>query len=599
MVSRKQLTLSSVLSRINVDRRFQQTWEPPLETARPSGKPVSQDWLHHNEESRVVNNCSGHHASVWLAAIAMVVAYSQPAFAAGDGPKFYADDPLLREPAPRPIGKVAVRTVDDIYDFVENSFITPGREGKQAKTTPARALDINTLGEVPDNAWYTNRHAKLRMSIAELQRGPGNSTPPSPNDSWIVIGAKSDGVTPGFVIEDKNKNRYLLKLDPPRYPELSSAADVIGSKFFYALGYSTPENYIVHFRAENLELPEGATWKDASGRKHALTKAVLDDLLRPQPKGLDGAYRALASRWLPGKTIGPFSYRGTRSDDPNDTIPHEDRRVLRGLAVFSAWLNHHDTRSINSLDTLVEEGGRQYIKHNLIDFGSILGSAGVGPKEAWTGHQYTISNRDAAIQMVTLSLYPPRWMRADYPNLRGVGLFDSASFVPQEWKPNYPNPAFLMMDSEDAFWAAKQVANFTDEEIRAIVSTGEYSDQRSADWIAQCLMERRDKIIGAWISKTISLDRFRVESGKLVYDDLYAAPQDRTYNIRWSNYDNDRGTLQQLPDATGATVPTTSGGKYLAATIACDGDASGACSKSLIVYLRRTSDDFEVVGIDR
>jgi len=46
--------------------------------------------------------------------------------------------------------------------------------------------------------------------------------------------------------------------------------------------------------------------------------------------------------------VGPFSYRETRSDDPNDTIPHQDRRVLRGLGVFAAWLNHHDTRSINT-----------------------------------------------------------------------------------------------------------------------------------------------------------------------------------------------------------------------------------------------------------
>jgi len=57
-------------------------------------------------------------------------------------------------------------------------------------------------------------------------------------------------------------------------------------------------------------------------------------------------------------------------------------------------------------------------------------------------------------------------MRSSYPKLTGVGLFDAWSFDPFEWKPNYPNPAFLMMDREDAFWAAKQVAAFTDEEIR-------------------------------------------------------------------------------------------------------------------------------------
>src|ERR1700745_2456105 len=32
--------------------------------------------------------------------------------------KFYNDDPLLREPAPRAVQKVATRQVDDIYDFL-------------------------------------------------------------------------------------------------------------------------------------------------------------------------------------------------------------------------------------------------------------------------------------------------------------------------------------------------------------------------------------------------------------------------------------------------------------------------------------------------
>ena len=83
--------------------------------------------------------------------------------------------------------------------------------------------------------------------------------------------------------------------------------------------------------------------------------------------------------------MGPFSYEGMRTDDPNDIVPHEDRRELRGLRVFAAWLNHHDTRSINSMDTLVEENGIRYLKHYLLDFGSILGSAGFAPKDPWNG----------------------------------------------------------------------------------------------------------------------------------------------------------------------------------------------------------------------
>jgi hypothetical protein len=117
---------------------------------------------------------------------------------------------------------------------------------------------------------------------------------------------------------------------------------------------------------------------------------MLNELLSGERKTADGKYCALASRWIGGEVVAPFAYRGVRTDDPNDIVPHEDRRMLRGLAVFSAWLNHHDTRSINTMDTLVQNDGRRYIKHYLIDFGLILGSAGYAPKEARIGHRYVI-----------------------------------------------------------------------------------------------------------------------------------------------------------------------------------------------------------------
>jgi hypothetical protein len=522
-----------------------------------------------------------------------------PALAQQNSKTFYPDDPLWREPAPRPVKQVEKREVDDLYEFLLNSFVLPHREEKIARHKAIKALNANTIGEVPDSAWYTNRQRDCRMTIEELKRGPGDGTPPGPG-SWHVIAAKSDGVTPGFVIEDERKNRYVLKFDPPDFPELSSAADVIGSKFFYALGYNTPENYIVHFSLENIKIPEGVMYRGADGKKRPLTARVLDEMLKPQPKGPDGKYRALASRFIAGKLAGPFSYQGMRTDDPNDTVPHEDRRELRGLAVFAAWLNHHDTRSINSMDSLVTENGASYVKHYLLDFGSTLGSNGAGPKHPWSGHQYTIDNKAAAIQMATFGFYLPRWERASYPKYTGVGLFDYSSFDPLCWKPNYPNAAFLLMDNEDAFWAAKQVAAFSDTEIRALVETGEYSDPRAVDWITECLIKRRDKIAEAWFSKVLPLDRFRISDGKLVFEDLGAARgigKTREYSVRWASRDKN-ATGSALPD-NGAKVPTFAGDtKYLAATIAC-ASADVACGNPITVYVRQCDSDLEVVGLDR
>ena len=113
-------------------------------------------------------------------------------------PRFYEDDPLTREPVPHPVKELVTRKVDDVYSFFENSYVTPRREGREARHAPQRALDVNTLGEVPDSAWYTNRHASHRMTIEELRKGPGDSSAPAPG-AWTVIAAKNEGVTPSLL----------------------------------------------------------------------------------------------------------------------------------------------------------------------------------------------------------------------------------------------------------------------------------------------------------------------------------------------------------------------------------------------------------------
>jgi hypothetical protein len=159
-----------------------------------------------------------------------------------------------------------------------------------------------------------------------------------------------------------------------------------------------------------------------------------------------------------------------------------------------------------------------------------------------------------------------------------------------------------MMDREDAFWAAKQVAAFSDAEIRAIVDTGELSDPLAADWVAECLIRRRDKIAEAWFSKVLPLDQFRVVNGTLEFDDLPAKSWIRVagkYDIRWSSFDNGSG-LEEIPGARGNKIPAPGGkSEFLAATIACEGPAEAYCSNPLTVYLKRAGTSFEVVGIDR
>jgi hypothetical protein len=518
--------------------------------------------------------------------------FAQPA----STPKFRHDDPLFVMPAPLPVS-AQMRKISDVYDVFHNTLAHPGdRQPKSGPPIPARG--VNTLGEVPDAAWYAGRHYFQPMSLEELTRGPGNEKPPA-EGSWTIIAAKNEGVTPGFTIRDRNGERYIMKFDPASHPEIASAADVISSKIFYALGYHVPENYIVYFDRSRLELGEKTQFVDQTGQRRKMSDRDLSDILRKVPRDSAGKYRALASRYLSGNPVGPRRYYGTRADDPNDIVPHEHRRDLRGFRVFSAWLGHDDSRAINSLDMIVKEGEIPFIKHYLIDFGSTLGSASNGPNSHRSGFEELFSWKSSAKEFFTLGLYAPRWSTARYPNLPSVGRFEYEAFDPEKWTPEYYNAAFNNMLPDDAFWAARQVMAFTDEQIRALVGTGRFSDRRAEEWVTKCLIERRDKIGRAFLSKVLPLDRFRVQEGALRFEDLAqnhglveANKLEPRYRVQWAEFDNAAGEHSRIAGEE-LTIPRTNAA-YVMATI-----NTADTRKSVRVYLRQQSGRWDVVGVER
>ena len=148
-----------------------------------------------------------------------------------------------------------------------------------------------------------------------------------------------------------------------------------------------------------------------------MTLADVHNWLKHQPRQADGTIRVLASRWVPGKVVGSFRFTGTRPDDPNDIYPHDQRRELRGLRVFAAWLNHDDARSLNSIDSYVEEDGRRYIRHYLQDFGSTLGSGSTSAQQPRGGYEYLIEKDKIGKGLVTFGLWQRDWMKAKYSKL--------------------------------------------------------------------------------------------------------------------------------------------------------------------------------------
>ena len=90
------------------------------------------------------------------------------------------------------------------------------------------------------------------MSLEEMVRGPGTANAPATDKPWSVALRQERRHHAGTGHPDSAGRRYFLKFDPKTNPEMASAADVLGSKFFYALGYNVPENYIVYFTRKQL-----------------------------------------------------------------------------------------------------------------------------------------------------------------------------------------------------------------------------------------------------------------------------------------------------------------------------------------------------------
>ena len=148
---------------------------------------------------------------------------------------------------------------------------------------------------------------------------------------------------------------------------MATGTEVAVTKLMWALGYNVPENHIAYMRREQLVVGEAR--EVHAGRRQDARAMRLDDLdtllAARRAASRTARYRIVASKALAGKPIGRIRFVGTRPDDPNDIVPHEDRRELRGYGVFAAWLNHVDAKAINSLDTLVTENGRSLVRHNL------------------------------------------------------------------------------------------------------------------------------------------------------------------------------------------------------------------------------------------
>jgi hypothetical protein len=407
------------------------------------------------------------------------------------------------------------------WDAADNTIFRPlARSFAVDPVEPA--WNVNAFDEVPDSAWFTNRlgkHKPSREALLAGACGPDDvlDAEQAPPGSWVIDQGKPNGATPGFRIRVADKFKFLLKTDTRDQPERPTAASAIGAALYHAVGFNTSCEQIVYFDPAVLTLKPGLVATDNSGFSRAFDQDQLEWVLR-QAAWRGDRVRMQASAWLPGYLLGPFRYEGTRKDDPNDVIPHQERRDLRGARVLAAWINHFDAREQNTMDSWISEdpaisdASPGHVRHYYLDTSDSFGSEWDWDEiSRRLGHSYLLDFGYVISDLITLGLIERPWERVRRtPGFELFGYFHYREFDPAKWKNEYPNPAFSRATEHDNAWMARILSRLDREDIDALVTLGKFTRPEHSVYLAEVLEQRLRRILARYFRDLSPLSDVRL-----------------------------------------------------------------------------------------
>ena len=520
-------------------------------------------------------------------------------------PRFYPDDPIAREPESQDASPAAPYEIKSIYEMSYNLFVTAGYQ-----PSGLRAKNINTIDEVPNSNWFTNRIGTTAITPEQMTRGTNVGAPPDPS-RWVLTREKTSGAHPGFTARDAKGETWFLEFDPTYYPEGATGAVAVATKIFWAFGYNQVESFLTTFDPNRVEFDPNATLRRPSGQRTRFTRDDMNAILERVAKKPDGTYRVIAGRLLPGKILGGFLFQGTRPDDPNDLVSHEHRRELRALRVFGAWTNLTDLKAANTLDTLLPANGRTVIKHYLQDVGSTFGMC--NELHEWDlSYEHFVETDTTKKRLFSFGFALSPWQTIPYPEYYpSIGKFEGDRFDPKAWRPQTPTTAYMEARDDDAFWAARRIAAFSDDLIRAAVRAGQYSDPKAEKYLGDVLIKRRDKVLSVYLTGVNPIVNPRLDAnGRLTFENAAIAAKvangQPTYRASWMVFDNATGATKPLSTTQGQTttldapagLPTTPG-SYIEVDISADLQAYSTWKEPIKTFFRRTAQGWTLVGLER
>jgi hypothetical protein len=425
---------------------------------------------------------------------------------------------------------------------------------------PPDALDASSIDEVPPSSWY--RGAPYPKNPLRGYRRDGPPEPPF----TMSADAPVSGTRGAMAMVDARGLAYEIVPDVRGRGGMRSSADAIASRLVYMLGYRTAEVYVI-------------PWDDGT-----VVGAV---------------------RWPVGIDLGPTPIGAQRDDDPNDHLPHIERRTLRAFGSLAAWLGITRLDPAMLRDVYVGEPDQGHVEHWIVGLDGALGVDAYFAALAWARNEDR-EETSFFLRLFSLGLSPKPAAFEPAPPFASVGLLDE-HLVPEFHQIGPPFEPFDRLQPADTYWMAKRIAALPLGAIgEAIIAGG--LEPAAQHWLYQVLELRRAAVI-AWAFDLVTpCDPVAVEPNALVLGDLALATSvspaaERDYVVRYLGDDGgavadeivlrpERGqpiVRVPLPDALGSA-------DYVVVEVLAR-RAERALPRPMQVHLLPRSGVFRLVGV--
>lgn len=415
-------------------------------------------------------------------------------------PARFADRPAVTEVADdAPIPQPRRRELDWDW-YLSDVYLRRGVLHALDPKRPGDAEDVNALDDVPRSSWFQ----PLGPTLALLEPPLTEDGPPIPPLTLVpdVPRANDDGVC----VVDGRGVRYELRRDRSDRPEMRTSAAAIASRLIRAFGLLTPEVHVVFVGATDF----GSSVAEAPPEP-------IRRFLQSGPPSVDGRYRVSATRWPVGIDVGVSESYDVRSDDPNDAIPHRNRRTLRSLKVLGAWLAISSINPRKTRDAYVGQPWSGHIRHYLVGLEDALGAGAVVGRQKEQGLRTDLGG-GMGFNLVTFGLWPGSDSLPTQRRMLALGNIDenvdAAGF---EASPPY-GPISFFQDA-DGYWAAKRIAAIPLATIVDAVESARIHDSSARLALVRLIVARRQAVVAHWYAQVSPVEVERIQDRIVVLRD--------------------------------------------------------------------------------